>query len=45
VVMVRRGTHLCLLEDTATPSAYPDGASTANAMAAAIAAGTCYQPR
>lgn len=45
VVLVRRGNHLCLLEDTATPSAYPNAASTAHAVTAAIAAGTCYMPR
>ena len=45
VVLVRKANHLCLLEDSATPSAYPDAASTAPAVAAAIAAGKCYTPR
>lgn len=45
MVLVRMDNHLCLLEDTATPSAYPNPASTVNAATAAIAAGTCYTPR
>jgi hypothetical protein len=45
MVLVRKDNHLCLLDNTATPSAYPNAASTANAVTAAIAAGTCYTPR
>ena len=45
VVLVRKGNHLCLLDDTATPSVYPNVASTASAVTAAIAAGACYTPR
>lgn len=45
MVFARKGYYLCLLDDSATPSAYPNAASTANAVTAAIAAGTCYTPR
>lgn len=45
VVLVRKGNHLCLLDHTATPSVYPNVASTASAVTAAIAAGACYTPR
>lgn len=45
VVLVRKANHLCLLEDTATPSAFPDAASLGPAVTAAIAAGKCYTPR
>lgn len=45
VVLVRKANHLCLLEDSAAASNYPDVASLAPAAAAAIAAGRCYMPR
>lgn len=45
VVLVRKANHLCLLEDTATPSAFPDAASVGSAVTAAAAAGKCYTPR
>lgn len=45
VVLVRKANHLCLLEDTATPSAFPDAASLGSAVTAAVAAGKCYTPR
>lgn len=45
VVLVRKGNYLCLLEDTATPSVYPNAASVEAAVGAAIAAGQCFTPR
>ncbi len=45
VVLVRKANHLCLLEDTAVPSAFPNAASLEPAVSAAIAAGQCYTPR
>ena len=45
VVLVRKGNHLCLLDHTATPSVYPNVASTASAVTAAITSGACYTPR
>lgn len=45
VVLVRKANHLCLLEDSATPSAFPDAASVGSAVTAAVAAGKCYTPR
>lgn len=45
VVLVRKVNHLCLLEDTAVPSAFPNIASLEPAVTAAIAAGTCHTPR
>ena len=45
MVLVRKGNYLCLLDDTANPSAYPNAASTVSTVAAAIAAGLCYLPR
>lgn len=45
VVLVRKANHLCLLEDAATPSAFPDAASVGSAVTAALAAGKCYTPR
>ncbi len=45
VVLVRKANHLCLLEDAAVPSAFPNAASLEPAASAAIAAGQCYTPR
>ncbi len=45
VVLVRKGNHLCLLEDSGPPSAYPNVASVGAEVNAAIAAGRCYTPR
>lgn len=45
VVLVRKANHLCLLEDTAVPSAFPNAASLEPAVTAAIAAGNCHTPR
>jgi hypothetical protein len=45
VALVRKGNYLCLLEDTATPSAYPNAASLEAAVGVAVAAGQCYTPR
>lgn len=45
VVLVRKANNLCLLEDTAVPSAFPNAASLESAVSAAIAAGQCYTPR
>ncbi len=45
VVLVRKVNHLCLLEDKAVPSVYPDPASLGPAVTAAVAAGKCYTPR
>ncbi len=45
VVLVRKANHLCLLEDTAVPSAFPNAVSLEPAVTAAIAAGNCHTPR
>ncbi|MES2610305.1 MAG: hypothetical protein V4679_08710 [Pseudomonadota bacterium] len=45
VVLVRKANQLCLLEDTAVPSAFPNAASLEPAVSTAIAAGQCYAPR
>lgn len=45
VVLVRKANHLCLLEDTAVPSAFPNAASLEPSVTAAIAAGNCHTPR
>ncbi|MES2611120.1 MAG: hypothetical protein V4679_12810 [Pseudomonadota bacterium] len=45
VVLVRKANHLCLLEDSGPPSAFPNVASLAADVNAAIAAGRCYTPR
>lgn len=45
VVLVRKANQLCLLEDTAVPSAFPNAASLEPAVSTAIAAGQCYTPR
>ena len=45
VVLVRKANHLCLLEDTSTPPAFPNLAGLAAHVNAAIAAGRCYTPR
>lgn len=45
VVLVRKGNHLCLLEDAAVPSVFPTVASLEAAVGAAMVAGQCYAPR
>lgn len=45
VVLVRKGNQLCLLEDTAVPSGFPNAASVEPAVSTAIAAGQCFAPR
>jgi hypothetical protein len=45
VVLVRKANHLCLLEDSAAASSYPDVTSLGLAVTAAIAGGKCYTPR
>lgn len=45
LVLVRKANYLCVLDDSASASAYPDVASLAPAVAAAISARKCYTPR
>ncbi|MBB6558841.1 hypothetical protein HNP48_001505 [Acidovorax soli] len=45
LVMVRKSNYLCVIDDSASASAYPDVASLAPAVAAAISARKCYTPR
>lgn len=45
LVLVRKANYLCVLDDIAAASAYPDVASLAPSVTAAISAGKCYTPR
>lgn len=45
MVLVRKANHLCLLEDSGAPSAFPNVASLTADVNAAIAGGRCYTPR